>query len=372
MLDGLPLAHGVMEGDGAYNMHARIPAGGASLALPLLKQAVRNIALDAGNEAVVIADYGSSQGKNSLAPMRTAIEALRARLGPDRAIFVVHIDQAANDFNTLFRVLHGDPDRYCRDDPHVFPSAIGRSFYESVFPPDYVHLGWSSYAAVWLSQVPTLIPDHFMAIRSTGDVRAAFERQAAEDWRSFLSRRADELRPGGRMVVVLPGVNDDGVSGFETLFDQANAALSDMVGEGTLRPEERKRMVLGGYPRRRCEILEPFKGDGRFRGLLVEACDLSSLKDSAWSHYERRGDKQALASRHALFFRAIFMPSLATALARAEDVAVTRAFADCLEAGLKRRLTDQPVPLHSFVQTIVVAKPGSYQPGNHVCTRSNM
>ena len=43
-----------------------------------------------------------SQGKNSLAPMRAAIKALRTRLGPDHPIFVVHIDQAANDFNTLF------------------------------------------------------------------------------------------------------------------------------------------------------------------------------------------------------------------------------------------------------------------------------
>jgi hypothetical protein len=50
------------------------------------------------------------------------------------------------------------PDRYILDDPNVFPSAIGRSFYESVLPPSSVHLGWSSYAAVWLSRVPTLIP----------------------------------------------------------------------------------------------------------------------------------------------------------------------------------------------------------------------
>jgi hypothetical protein len=372
MLDGLSLAHGVMEGDGAYNMHARIPAGGANLALPLLEQAARNITLDADDQPIVIADYGSSPGKNSLAPMRAAIRALRARLGSDRAISVVHIDQPANDFNTLFHVLHGDRDRYCRDDPNVFPSAIGRSFYESVLPPDYVHLGWSSYAAVWLSRVPTLIPGHFMVIRSAGEVRAAFERQAAEDWRFFLSLRAEELRPGGRMVVVLPGLNDDGVTGFETLFDQANATLSDMVAEGTLRAEERDRMVIGSYPRHRCEVLEPFKGDGHFRGLVVEACDLSVLKDSAWSDYVQHGDKRALASRHALFFRAIFMPSLAAALVRAEDVAVTQAFADRLESGLRRRLTDQPVPLHSFVQTIVVAKPDSYKPGNHACTRSNI
>ena len=58
----------VMEGGGSYNRHAGVPAGGAYLALPFLEQAVQNLALGGGNEPIVIADYGSSQGKNSLAP----------------------------------------------------------------------------------------------------------------------------------------------------------------------------------------------------------------------------------------------------------------------------------------------------------------
>jgi hypothetical protein len=110
--------HGIMEGGGSYNLHAKIPAGGGSLALPFLEQAVRNATLDGVERPVVIADYGSSQGKHSLAPMRAAIIALRARLGPDRPILdilVVHIDQAANDFNTLFDVLHSDPAKLFRE-----------------------------------------------------------------------------------------------------------------------------------------------------------------------------------------------------------------------------------------------------------------
>jgi SAM dependent carboxyl methyltransferase len=351
--------YGVMEGAGAYNLHARIPAGGGSLALPLLEQAARNVTLNGGNQPVVVADYGSSQGKNSLAPIRVAIGALRARLGPDRPISVVHVDQAANDFNTLFDVLHRDPDRYALDDPNVFPCAIGRSFYENVLPSDHVDLGWSSYAVVWLSRVPTLVPGHFIALRSAGEVRAAFERQGAEDWESFLSLRARELRPGGRLVVVLPGFDDDGLSGFEALFDHANAVLAEMVDEGALTADERGRMVLASYPRRRCDLLAPFNPNGQFRGLAVEHCDLSVLPDAAWADYERDGNKEVLANRHAWFFRAIFAPSLACALTAAGDATAYRAFADRLENGLERRLASQPAALHSFVQTIVLAKQGS-------------
>jgi hypothetical protein len=61
---------------------------------------------------------------------------------------VYHVDQPSNDFNSLFELLDTNPDRYSFDDPCVYPSAIGRSFYENVLPPNSVHIGWSSYAAV--------------------------------------------------------------------------------------------------------------------------------------------------------------------------------------------------------------------------------
>ena len=89
-----------------------------------------------------------------------------------------------------------------------------------MLPPASVHLGWSSYAAVWLSRIPKMIPGHFIAARSTGAVREEFERQAAKDWEAFLSLRARELRRGGQLVVVLPALAEDGSSGIQNLMDQ--------------------------------------------------------------------------------------------------------------------------------------------------------
>lgn len=350
--------HGVMEGKGAYNKYAKLPAGGAALAVPLLEKAVRNIVVDRGDQPIVIADYGSSQGKNSMVPMQVAIRNLRQRLGPNRPICVVHIDQPSNDFNTLFEVLDADPDRYVLDEPNVFPGAIGRSFYENVLPPSSVHLGWSSYAAVWLSRVPTLIPGHFISLGSTGEVRADFARQGAQDWETFLSLRAKELRSGGRLVVVLPALTDDGVSGFETLMNEANEVLIEMTNDGAITAEERARMALRAYPRRKSGLLAPFANDGQFRNLTVEDFEMSELPDNAWRDYERDGNREALATKHALFFRSVFMPSLASALTRVRDgdAEALREFGDRLEAGLRRRLASRPTAMHSFVQTIVLAK----------------
>jgi hypothetical protein len=350
-------SHGVMEGKGAYNRYAKLPAGGAALALPLWEKAVQSVELDGDDQPVVIADYGSSQGKNSMVPMQLAIKKLRERLGRNRPISVFHIDQPSNDFSTLFGVLDADPDRYVQDDSNVFPAAIGRSFYESVLPPGSVHLGWSSYAAVWLSRIPTLIPGHFISVRSTDAARTEFERQGAQDWEAFLTLRARELRPGGRLVVVLPALADDGSSGLENLMDQANAVLAEMVDDGAIAAEERARMALRAHPRRKRDILAPF-GDKHFQHLTVEDFEMSELTDGAWTDYERDGNKEALATKQALFFRSVFMPSLASALdrVRAGEAEALRTFGDRLETGLKRRLASEPAAMHSFVQTIVFAK----------------
>lgn len=137
MSEQIRVFQSVMEGDGAYNRHARHQTVAASAASRILEQAVSNQVLDDGTGSIVIADYGSSQGRNSLAPIGAAISRLRRRLAPAHPIFVYHVDQPSNDFNSLFEAL-ASPESYARADPNVFPCAIGRSFYENVLPPNSV------------------------------------------------------------------------------------------------------------------------------------------------------------------------------------------------------------------------------------------
>src|SRR5579875_2023677 len=182
-----------MESGGAYNRHATLQATGVLAAVQLFEHAAMDAQLGDRGEPIAIVDYGCSQGRNSLAPMRAGIDACRARTGPDRPIIVYHEDLPLNDFNTLFAVLATDPESYLVNRPHVFAAAIARSFFEAVLPANSVHLGWSSYAAMWLSRVPSMIPDHFAPSEAEGEVRAAFDAQAAADWERFLSLRAEEL-----------------------------------------------------------------------------------------------------------------------------------------------------------------------------------
>ena len=355
MSDGPARHFGVMEGKGAYNRLSRIPGAGGGLAIPLLEEAAGLVTIGS-DRPIVIADYGSSQGKNSLAPIRAAIAVLRSRVGAARPILVYHTDLPDNDFSTLFEVVDADPDSYAKQDPLAFPCAIGRSFYGPVLPAGYVDLGWSSYAAVWLSQVPMQIPGHFFIPDATGAVRAAFERQAALDWAKFLALRAAELRPGGRLVVALPALGPDGRTAFSGLMDHANATLAELVEQNVIRAEERARMTLGAYPRREAELVAPFAEGGRFAGLAIEHVGTAVAPDTAWTDYESDHDATALAAKRAQFFRVIFLPTLAQALSPERTAAQRAAFTTGLEQGLRRRLLSATARLDHLVGTIVLAK----------------
>lgn len=159
-------------------------------------------------------------------------------------------------------------------------------------------------------------------------------------------------------MLVFPGRNDERLTGFEDVMDNANAAFGEMVEAGEIRGEKRERRVLAAYPRSKDELFAPFEAGGQFRGLRVEHYEFLSLLDAAWADYERDHDVRALVTKHAMFFRAVFVPSLASALdrVRAGDSAALHAFADRLRERIMRRLAGKPAPTHTFVQTMVVAK----------------
>src|SRR5215207_4771238 len=96
-------ANAVMKGHGFYNEHSRSQQQADGLGLPLLERAVEEMTVLQGAEpAVVVADFGAAQGRNSLAPMRLAVEKIRRRTTSSSPIVVIHTDLPQNDFASLF------------------------------------------------------------------------------------------------------------------------------------------------------------------------------------------------------------------------------------------------------------------------------
>ena len=77
---------------------------------------------------------------------------------------------------------------------------------------------------------------------------------------------------------------------------------------------------------------------------------------SGWTTYRGDGDAEALAARHAGFFRATFGPSLASALNLNDAEAARKAFADRLESGMRRHLAGNLAPIKSTVAILSLAR----------------
>jgi hypothetical protein len=303
-----------MEGHGAYNRSSGVQAAGSMPAVDLLKVAGDTADLAPAPQPIVIADYGCSEGRNSLLPMGVAISSLRPRLGADRAISVVHTDLPGNDFSALFAAIESDPTTYLAQDRQVFPSAVGRSFYEQILPSDVVTLGWSSWAVQWLSRVPCPIPDHVqVAYSRDAEACAAFARQAAEDWRTFLFHRAREMREGARLVLLTMATDDSDDFGYQPLLDMMYATLCGMVQDGLISADDLKRMVIPTVGRSRGAFAAPFE-HGRFEGLTLERIEIFHGEDRVWGEFESSRDAQRFGAKWAAFSRASLFPSLAAAL----------------------------------------------------------
>lgn len=348
-----------MEGQGRYNRSSQVQAAGLSPAVPMLERAAREAALPGGRLPIVIGDYGSSQGHNSLAPVGAAIDVLRERAGQEQAISVVHVDQPENDFAALFKTLRDDPQSYLKRDAAVFASAVGRSFYEQVLPAETVTLGWSSWAVQWLSRAPAVIPDQVqVALSDDAEVREAFHRQAAEDWRRFLAARAQELCAGGRLVVLTMAADDRGEFGYRALLQALYGSLIEMAQSGAIKQEELRRMVIPTVGRRREDFLAPFGAAGSFTGLRVEEAEVFLGEDHIWADFERDGDAQTFGARWAAFSRASVFPTLAEGLEDGSDPGRFEAFMTRLEGMTAARLATRPERMLIPLARLLIAKEG--------------
>jgi SAM dependent carboxyl methyltransferase len=313
-------ATGKMEGHGEYDEHSLAQHSAGSFGMPLLDQAIGELAsLAHDDRAVTLADLGAAGGRNELEPIGAAIAGLRSG-GVTAPLLVVHTDIPTNDFTALFETIDRDPNTYLHQ-PDVYAFAAGRSFYERIFPAASVTFGWSAIAVHWLSRVPEPIPAHVYCAFATGGAREALVRQSAADWDAFLVARAAELRDLGQVVVVGGAALDDGASGAEALMDALNDALRDAVAVGRITEEEYTGMTVPTWNRTVAEFTAPFVPGGRAAtaGLELLEHSLAALPDQYLPQFRASGNAGAFAETVTGFLRAFTEASLFETLDRTAD-----------------------------------------------------
>ncbi|KAK7482478.1 hypothetical protein BaRGS_00026295 [Batillaria attramentaria] len=196
--------------------HSHIPygeSGSGHYGNWLARQDAANIAivkdqiLKAVGDVFTIGDYGTADGSVSIPLIREIIELVRKTKG-NVQIQVVYEDQPSNDFNSLFKRLHGlipDPPTYLHEFKDVFVLASGASFYHQIVPDNSADLLMSFIAAHWMSEAPTKFQDSLHRFPNANEAeRKLVAAQGAKDWEAFLLLRAKELKSGGVLIVSTP------------------------------------------------------------------------------------------------------------------------------------------------------------------------
>ena len=311
----------VMEGGGFYNKHSELQARSAEEAHEVLERALASVTIAPG--PLTVADFGSSQGHNSMRQMALVLDGLSKRIGSRREIMVVHTDLPHSDFTSLFVMLESAPDSYRRGRDHVFVSAVGHSFFDRLLPAGSLGFGWSAFALHWMSALPAALRGHIWPASAASDEAEALAEVAAGDWHNFLSSRAEELVPGGQLVLVIGAADETGATGLEPMMDLANGVLRALVVEGKLAADVYTAMTIPSRPRVRKEFTAPFD-KGELPALALEELVIAETPNVAMLRWQQTGDAALFAADITGFFIAAFGPSLFGDNERLRDLFASR------------------------------------------------
>lgn len=252
-----------MKDRGFYDEHSTAQRATIEFLLEWIEIAAGSLTLPPAGKPVTIADYGCSEGGNAILGVGRAVEVLERR-GSKHPICAVFSDLATNNFNRLFENLIAAKS-LAADRAGFFPVAAGGSFYGPLLPPNTVNLGMTFNAVCWMDRLPTHVQDFVIhpcgatirpGVQITADEHRAFVEQAAGDLLRFFTHRAEEMQPGARLIIVLPGRNANHWCG-SGVYDLLDDACRALVDAGRIDRATYERITMPVYFRSLEELLVP-------------------------------------------------------------------------------------------------------------------
>lgn len=214
--------------------------------------------------------------------------------------------------------------------------------------PASITIGTSGSAAHWLSgQPPGLdMPGSLYRADAPPAERAKILAQAASDWEAFLGARADELQPGGVLLVQMLGSdgNENPVRvSAAGLLKLMNECALQLVDGGDVPGKTYAAYCFPVVPRTVEEASAPMTGVLADRLELLH-CGLTSVPSPYQQALEKTGDIAAFAKHYTAFTRAF-----------SEDSFTRGVFAH--GRGDSTELADR---FYAMMETAIADKPDAY------------
>jgi gibberellin A4 carboxyl methyltransferase len=260
-----PVTHATttgMTGGGFYNQNSTPQWDATAAILEHLEVAADALPID-GNGPVCLADFGCSEGRNSIAALSRPVTRLVRRT--DRPIQTIHSDLPTNDFSSLLRSLRPEGHSVFGH-PNVYSSVVGGSMYDQLLPDRSLHMATTFNAIGFLSRKPIatlpgyIFPNGPSVVRNNGFVteedQAAFSELARKDIATFLRARAKELVPGGKLLLQVFGANET-ASTCDGIYDLLNDAVLCFVEDGSISKDVYETYYQPVYMRTLEELTGP-------------------------------------------------------------------------------------------------------------------
>jgi len=264
-----------MKPGGFYNEHSTWQADAQKGLLPSFKLASQTVSLPIADEGYSadrallpfqIADLGCSQGKNSLTPINMIIGIVRQRQ-PSLPVTVLHVDLPDNDFTSLFHEL-GTKQSYTATHSNVYPSAVGRSYYERIAPQNSLHLVMALVTLHWQPTAPYFgnqawHAHHPLALPSARLEAAQLAQHTLQD---FLLQRGAEVVTGGKLIMSMVARDHDSGTGVHSfgsksdqkegmaMFEFMDVILIQLKDEGLITAEDIASLNIPMYFRTEQEV----------------------------------------------------------------------------------------------------------------------
>jgi len=250
------------EGEKSYARNSSIQSAAQKWMNPVVEEAVTDLMKKFSNASgsMVIADLGCGSGPNAIALASMAVDAIFRHRGHDEQVppelCVLLNDLPDNDFSSVAKHLVA----FQEDAPSFGPvltAIVPGSFYKRLFIGSSLHLVLASYSVHWLSEAPEDLRKNRIPMYDCDEglrqarrplVLEAYARQFKKDFTLFLNLRAQELVPGGQMVISLLGhCSSDSTCQSNLLCDGVAFMLDDMASKGIIDREKLDSFYLPMY-----------------------------------------------------------------------------------------------------------------------------
>jgi hypothetical protein len=186
----------------SYNSNSLPQLLAIQSSIPFIEKAIDVLDIVPSSFPIIIADFGSSHGANSIYAMKIIIDYIKKLKQTNQSFLIIHNDLPTNDWTSVFNILN--------DDKTYFGLANGHSFYEQCLPSNSLTIAYSSTSIHWLSRNPCNISNHCMPRFAQGTEFIAFKTQAKDDYAQFLENRSRELIQGGVLILTILSADEQG------------------------------------------------------------------------------------------------------------------------------------------------------------------